>query len=205
MANEPSNQPQTPDLEARVSELETQIAQLSGLTSLPQRVSELEEQVENLLNVVTDVERYGKLRDCLSAGHWKEADEETTALMLEAMGQTRHDKLTPDNVLMCPCSVIRVIDRLWLKYSEGKFGFSVQKQLYLEEGGNDDISKVDMKVLEKTAAKVGWFKEGKFLPLENLDFSLDAPGGSHPSGWWRSPYGGKMATYFFARMIRCGM
>ncbi|MBP0008380.1 MULTISPECIES: GUN4 domain-containing protein [unclassified Roseofilum] len=205
MSNEPSNEPQTPDLETRISELEAQIAQLSVLTSLPEKANKLQEQVEYLLNVVTDVERYGKLGECLSAGQWKDADEITTALMLEAMGQSRHDKLTPDNVLMCPCSIIRVIDRLWLKYSDGKFGFSVQKKFYVEEGGSDDISKVDMKILEKTAAKMGWFKDGKFLELENLDFSLDAPAGSHPSGWWRSPYGGKMATYFFARMIRCGM
>ncbi|CCQ59603.1 GUN4 domain-containing protein, partial [Crocosphaera watsonii] len=34
-----------------------------------------------------------------------------------------------------PCEDLRIIDQLWVKYSNGQFGFSVQKQIYMDELG----------------------------------------------------------------------
>lgn len=52
---------------------------------------------------------------------------------------------------------------------------------------------------------MGWMVNNKLLDYEDLDFSSSAPVGCHPSGWWRSPYGAKMAVYFIARLMRCGI
>ena len=59
-------------------------------------------------------------------------------------------------------------DRLWVKYSGGKFGFSVQKQIYQDLGGTKDY---DEKVWESFGDKVGWRKGGSWLSYSNLTFS----------------------------------
>ena len=40
-----------------------------------------------------------------------------------------------------PCADLRVIDQLWVRYSNGRFGFSVQKQIWVEVGGKLDFGK----------------------------------------------------------------
>ena len=41
-----------------------------------------------------------------------------------------------------PCDDLRTIDQLWVHYSNGKFGFSVQKKIYMDElGGTRDYDK----------------------------------------------------------------
>ncbi len=38
--------------------------------------------------LISDIYLYGKLRDLLAAGKWKEADQETARVMLEISGKT---------------------------------------------------------------------------------------------------------------------
>ncbi|MBD0264439.1 MAG: GUN4 domain-containing protein, partial [Tolypothrix sp. Co-bin9] len=81
---------------------------------------------------------YTKLRDLLKAGNWKEADYETYLVMLQAVGKKENDYFGQDKLLNFPCTDLRTIDRLWVKYTDGPFGFSVQKEIYLSCGGKDD-------------------------------------------------------------------
>jgi hypothetical protein len=175
----------------------------NSYAELSARVAQLETKLEQVISLLSDVPRYGKLRELLEEQKWQEADIETTKVMLEVAGHTDQDELTPDDILKFPCSVIQVIDQLWSKYSDNRFGFSIQQQVYLGVGGTDDISSIDMEILQKTGEIVGWRANNKWISLEQLDFSLNAPPGCHPSGWWRSAYGAKMAIYFLSRLIRC--
>ncbi|PSN09140.1 signal transduction protein, partial [filamentous cyanobacterium CCP5] len=72
-------------------------------------------------------ERYGQLVNYLANGRWKEADQET----YEVMKQVAGGAFTSQRLKEFPCEDLRIIDRLWVKFSGGKFGFSVQKQLYV--------------------------------------------------------------------------
>lgn len=173
------------------------------LLSLSQRVEQLEEQLSRMALLLSDVYRYGKLRDLLAAQQWKEADLETTRVMLEIIGQSNHDNITPDDVIKFPCSSLCLLDKLWRTYSHDQFGFSRQQQIYVSQGGTDDISNIDLQVLEKVGDRMGWRDNQKWLPYDRLDFSLSAPLGCHPSNWWRSAYGAKMAVYFLARLMQC--
>ncbi|WP_225896452.1 caspase, EACC1-associated type [Amazonocrinis nigriterrae] len=74
---------------------------------------------------------YTKLRDLLKAGQWKEADYETYLVMVQAVGGDKGDYLNNEQLLDFPCTDLRTIDYLWVKYSNGHFGFSVQKKIYL--------------------------------------------------------------------------
>jgi GUN4-like len=81
---------------------------------------------------------YSKLRDLLAAGNWKDADMETYRVMIQALGKKEGDYFKSEELLNFPCTDLRTIDRLWVKYSNGRFGFSVQKEIYLSVGGKLD-------------------------------------------------------------------
>jgi uncharacterized caspase-like protein len=98
---------------------------------------------------------YTKLRDLLKAGSWKEADYETYLVMIQAVGKKENDYFESDELLNFPCTDLRTIDRLWVKYSNGRFGFSVQKEIYLSCGGKAD-GKYYKEAWDKYGDRVGW-------------------------------------------------
>ncbi|KAM3091195.1 GUN4 domain-containing protein [Phormidesmis sp. 146-35] len=75
---------------------------------------------------------YKPLQDMLKTGKRQEADQETLRVMCVAMGRQKQGWLREEDVQQFPCQDLRTIDQLWVKYSAGKFGFSVQKQIWQE-------------------------------------------------------------------------
>ncbi|CCQ62656.1 GUN4 domain-containing protein [Crocosphaera watsonii] len=176
---------------------------LSELHSLRNKVTNLEEK----LKLVSDINRYSQLQEFLKAGNFKEADQETSRVILDAVNRSRDD-LTPNDMKQLPCTILQVIDKLWRDYSSDRFGFSIQLRLYTEVGGSSDTLRAqNMGILEKYGDRVGWRKNGKWQGdnYPNWDFSLSAPEGSFPAIWWKSPYGFKMATFCFMRLIECDL
>lgn len=173
---------------------------------LVQRVANLEQKLDDLLLLLSDVYRYSPLRDLLAAGQWKEADLETTRVMIELAGKTHRDLLTPENVLEFSCNNLQLIDELWRKYSRDKFSFTIQLGIYQQHGGNlDTLRSSDSKVLHAAYEAMGWLKENELVPHEELRFDIDAPRGHLPGSWWRSPYGSKMIYFFFTRLLTCDL
>ena len=171
---------------------------------LLERISRLEKRLDEALMVLADTYRYGKLRELLAAGKWKEADRETTKVMIEITGKPTIDEITPEDLQTFPCNAIMVIDQLWKHYSNSHFGFSVQLRLYQGLGGNlDTIRAQKNEFLQRTSEKIGWRKNGKLVEYDDFDFSLNAAEGGLPGDWWNSPYGAKMANFFLARLIAC--
>ncbi|HIK45480.1 MAG TPA: GUN4 domain-containing protein, partial [Leptolyngbyaceae cyanobacterium M65_K2018_010] len=99
---------------------------------------------------------YTHLRDLLKAQDWRAADQETYEVMICAVGKKSGDWFTSEELLNFPCTDLRTIDRLWVKYSQGKFGFSVQKQIYVECGAQLDGKYPGDKILHKFCDRVGW-------------------------------------------------
>ncbi|MBC6454856.1 MAG: GUN4 domain-containing protein [Hormoscilla sp. SP5CHS1] len=99
--------------------------------------------------------RYHKLRDLLAAGEWKEADIETAQVMLQVAGREEEGWLRREYLEKFPCEDLHALDKLWVKYSDGRFGFSVQKRIWLEEGG-----KVDYETECRLGDRVGWRVNG---------------------------------------------
>jgi len=183
-------------------ETSQQFAAIAGqLATLTKRVDDLEAK----LLLIPDIERYTKLQKFLMARQFKEADLETTNIILETVAMKRDD-LAPEVMTKFPCNVLFVIDRLWRIHSEERFGFSVQLEIYEKGGGNlDTLRTQDRKVMGTFATQVGWLVEGelRFEVYDEWDFSLNAPRGSFPAIWWKSPYGLKMVTFFFTRLFEC--
>jgi hypothetical protein len=116
------------------------------------------------------------LRDLLKAGNWKKADKETLTVMLKAAGKGAENYLYSDDIKNFPCTDLRTIDQLWVKYSNGRFGFSVQKRIW-ESVGRDN---------RKFGDRIGW-RKGMFfnkvwLNYSELTFSLEARDDGHLPG-----------------------
>ncbi|NET00325.1 MAG: protein kinase [Sphaerospermopsis sp. SIO1G1] len=120
---------------------------------------------------------YRKLRDLLKAGRWKEADVETRRVMLAVAKREKESWLDVNSINNFPCTDLRTIDQLWVKYSNGKFGFSVQKRIYQSFGGTRIKNP---EIWDKFGDKVGWRKRGSFKSYRNITYDIKAPEGHLP-------------------------
>ncbi|MBE9001951.1 GUN4 domain-containing protein [Nostoc sp. LEGE 12447] len=118
---------------------------------------------------------YQNLENLLKAKKWKEADEITTRIMLKVAKKEEQRSLDLESINNFPCTDLHTIDQLWVKYSNGHFGFSVQKRIWLECGG-----KVDYETECRLGDRVGWRKEKSWLLYDKYNFSLNAPLGHLP-------------------------
>ncbi|MBD1872167.1 GUN4 domain-containing protein [Nodosilinea sp. FACHB-131] len=162
----------------------------------------LEEALKVLTQIVT-TSRYQRLEKYLQNGQWKEADDETYRLMITTVGKEEGQFFEPDELLNFPCEELLTIDRLWVQYSQGKFGFSVQKEIYLSEkvGGIADG------IYYKEAFKefgdcVGWRENAKWtwhIKYDTLSPSGHLPLVHQSAGDKR----GSRVTSLFSRMQAC--
>lgn len=123
---------------------------------------------------------YTRLRDLLAAGNWQEADIETRKKMLEVMEQQHRGYLDNEDIENFPCQDLRTLDRLWVHYSHERFGFSVQKRIWIEEGGKPGV--YSLVVYEKFGDRVGWRVNDNWKFYSDLTFSLNAAVGHLPLG-----------------------
>ena len=129
---------------------------------------------------------YIKLEQLLAAGKWKEADEETYNKMLEVEGKLQHSHMVRGeligikNIENFSCPDLRAIDRLWVKYSNGRFGFSVQKRIYQNLGGTkEENGQVFLAYYEA----IGWKQKGEkgeWLSYSQSTFNTQAPSAHLP-------------------------
>ena len=147
---------------------------------------------------------YQKLRDLLRSADWKAADRETNRVMCEVAGRQKEGWLKKENIDTFPCADLQTIDRLWVKYSGGKFGFSIQKQIWLSVGGNPDASYDIYKIFSD---RVGWYepvKENSLMPSQvypqQNSFSFH---GNFPIAWgvYRGAVGG--ISSLAQRLVNC--
>ncbi|NEQ54216.1 MAG: GUN4 domain-containing protein [Leptolyngbya sp. SIO3F4] len=118
--------------------------------------------------------RYGDLERYLKNGQWQEADNETYRLMITEVGKEDGQYFTSDELLNFPCEALKTIDNLWLLHSKRKYGFSIQKEIYLNCGGVAD-GKYYKEAYEKFGDAVAW--------RENNSWSFDMKwDGSGPRG-----------------------
>jgi len=121
---------------------------------------------------------YKKLYNLLATRKWKEADEETARVMLAITKREKEGYLDTRSINNFPCEDLCTINNLWTHYSDGRFGFSVQKKIYQRLGGT---KKYDDKIWQSFGDAVGWRKEGKWLYYKNITFDKTTTK-EHPTG-----------------------
>ena len=148
--------------------------------------------------------RYQKLEEYLMEKLWREADRETDNLMLSMVDKESDQWLTSDDLRNFPCDELLAIDLLWVKYSNGLYGFSVQQQIYVECGGNLDFSYPDATTWNKFCDRVAWKKDGRYLnyPEEFFYKNFINNLGHLPRekmGRWKRGY----TSYLASRFAKC--
>ena len=143
----------------------------------PEKISpDLQSLLDNLKGVAQG-SKYQKLKELLEAKQWREADKETYRLMITTVGKEEGQWFAPEDLLNLPCEDLRTLDKLWVKYSKGKWGFSIQKQIWQACGSPMEYNAQ----WEKFGDRVGWRKRGKWLDYEKFTFDLEkTPRGEFP-------------------------
>ncbi|TRU31461.1 MAG: protein kinase [Microcystis aeruginosa Ma_MB_F_20061100_S20] len=124
---------------------------------------------------------YTNLRDLLAQEKWREADQETAHLFLKVADRTKEKYLKIEDIDNFPCEDLATINQLWLQYSQGKFGLSVQKRIYESLGGSGSY---DQQKWNAFGLKVGWRVNNKWLYYDQITFALKAPSGHLPTLVW---------------------
>lgn len=120
---------------------------------------------------------YQELELLLSQQDFLAADRLTSLKMCESAGTalptpaSLRGWLYFTEVRQISSSSLLTIDDLWLNYSGGKFGYSVQRKLWLGVNQNWD----------KLWENIGWKKSGSFMRYPNeFIWSVEAPKGHLP-------------------------
>ncbi len=191
-ATQPESQP-----EVIVEPEETQPEAQSQAAVQPESVESVEsEEIAiptttrkiSLISQKTGID-YTKLRNLLREKKWSEADIHTYQLVEQivktAKQQNEHIFIELNTIAEFSCPDIRTVDSLWKKYSDNKFGFSPQQEVWQNVNQKGDFS---TQTWRRFATKVGW-KKGEvingtgYLLYDELDFEPSkAPAGHLP--WW---------------------
>jgi hypothetical protein len=126
-------------------------------------------------------DRYHMLLIYVTGGQWQDANQETDRLMLDIIGRKEKGFLYPQDLERFPCEDLRIIDRLWVRFSDGLFGFSIQKQIFIETGNPLD-GKWHKTTFAEFCDRTVWRKNDTWMSYpDDIAFDLFAPKGHLPS------------------------
>jgi hypothetical protein len=74
---------------------------------------------------------YAELQSLLQNHQWHRASEKTEELLLAITKNSSGIIMEKDFFAKIPCIDLQTIDRLWTEHSWGRFGFSIQHQIWL--------------------------------------------------------------------------
>ncbi|WP_192843676.1 GUN4 domain-containing protein [Leptolyngbya sp. NIES-2104] len=182
-------------------------------TALMNKVEEVRWNVVNK-EVIFDSEVYENLENYLKEGDWEKADSETVEVIVKVLSAAFGSEFTTDlkknakeirqgnyqdginlkglsadHIILLPSIHLKHIDRLWTKYSSGRFGFSVQKRLIREIYKkheywdnylywNNSYSYYGQP--HRFGQRVGWQVDGHWIFITDASFTTNAPVGHLP-------------------------
>jgi len=136
---------------------------------------------DSFLFVMPSKQNFSALEQVLAAGDLKAADLETWHLLCASLNKPKNSKLSEVDIRKVPCNDFLNIDRLWIKYSAGRFGFSIKCDIYDAEGGDykSFCDRVGYRL--KRAGRNIW------LDTSLVNYGMEAPKGHLP--WVAGLYG----------------
>jgi hypothetical protein len=116
---------------------------------------------------------YKPLQQSLAKQEFEAADKITIQKMCEVAGTSAVQRkwLYFTDIDNFPVTDLHTINKLWLVHSEGKFGFSVQREIWLGQG----------KIWDNLWTKIGWKDGNNWTRYPNaFTWDLNAPRGHLP-------------------------
>jgi hypothetical protein len=124
---------------------------------------------------------YAELQSLLQNHQWHRASEKTEELLLAITKNSSGIILEKDFFAKIPCIDLQTIDRLWIEYSWGRFGFSIQHQIWLDICGGYTCD--TKKNYQQFHDAVKWsshdFIENK--TMDNAELVKEAAAGYYPT------------------------
>ncbi len=142
------------------------------LLRLEEKIGEMPDKTPPLSEVGMD---YRQLTQLLKTGKWQKADEHTWEILLSISLRQEEGWLSAADIDNFPCTDLRTIDQLWQQYSNGRFGLSVQQQIWDSVGGK----------YTEFCDRVGWRVKDNWKYYEELSFRETSPPGHLPITVWR--------------------
>ncbi|MEB3150951.1 MAG: GUN4 domain-containing protein [Sphaerospermopsis sp.] len=130
------------------------------------------------VKITTNKAEFRNLDKLLAAKKWKEADIKTYKIILKIAGKEKEGNLDFNSIKNFSCSSLQDIDKRWVKASNGRFGFSIQKQIWNNIAGTVGYNSDNF---NKFADRVGWRRENNWLRYSDLTFNINAPRGHLPN------------------------
>lgn len=122
----------------------------------------------------TGATNYQRLECLLKAGNWREADKLTAEIILKPLLQEVEEYLISvyinDYIKAFPGEDLRHINNLWLEHSKGRFGFSVQRDVWRKVDGD----------YEAFGDHVGWRDDDDWILYSDITYTQKAPSGHLP-------------------------
>ncbi|MEM7713249.1 MAG: AAA-like domain-containing protein [Cyanobacteria bacterium P01_A01_bin.68] len=108
---------------------------------------------------------YTRLENSLKLKNWGAADSITDTLVLFIADRQKQRYLNIRSLMKFSCSELKKLDDLWVQNSQGHFGLSVQKRIWIETGNRfgvkpSDWNQNDGKNYFRFATAVGWHERG---------------------------------------------
>ena len=152
---------------------------------------------------------YTSLSQLLKEENWQEANRETFRLMVKIAGKSGTEILKEEDLQNFPCQDLKIIDRLWLDYSNSKYGFTVQQKIWERVEGKPG-EKWNMKIGEKFGEEVYWRRQGRWREYPELSFlEVESPPGHMPivdgdeESWLVFGRGSITHWWIFSRLATC--
>ena len=139
-------------------------------------------------------ELYSQLEDYLKEENWRDADKETTYIFYKVMILEGYENWN-ELLEKFPREVFNKIDEMWIKYSNGRFGFSVQKHIveksyeevsswdWIRWNSNEFNGAFQVHVLKE----LEWYNGDDFAWNDcfyrDLNFSMNSKEGHLPAMW----------------------
>jgi len=116
---------------------------------------------------------YGSLQKCLLEEKFEDADRITSSYLRKLAGPdaVKRGYVYFSEVNSIEKNDLETLDRLWIAYSQGRFGFSIQARILDSLNGRYD----------KLWPRIGWKQEGVWTRYPNsFTWSIEAPEGHMP-------------------------
>lgn len=127
-----------------------------------------------------DTQLYFRLKESLENKEWEKADQETASLILRSANRVQENFLDDTSIQSFSCEILSNIDRQWIENSDGKFGFSVQMRIYLEECDGRFDESCNRQTWERFCRRVGWLVDNRLIAKSEANFSTSADQGHLP-------------------------
>ncbi|MDJ0582025.1 caspase family protein [Crocosphaera sp.] len=120
------------------------------------------------------------LPQLLANKRWREANDKTWEKLIREGDKNNNGILESSEVEKLQCETLVKLNNMWIKHSNRKYGFSVQRRVYSETHSAFSLKKSNVNAYTLFAQKVGWYQNNRWLSANDLFNQVSSQSGFFP-------------------------